>query len=157
MVRLTLALLRICVLVFSFFIATLAASAFLTFALFLGGDTYWLGDDTALMGSLLLAGTAWWIAVQTAFLPFAGLSLLFEFTRWRSFLAHTAAGGAVAIWSARTVELVTDGETVLPYADSDVWLAVLASGFIGGAAHWLIAGHRSGIWLGPDKPDREIG
>ncbi|EFL89664.1 hypothetical protein [Ahrensia sp. R2A130] len=157
MVRLTLAFLRVCVLLFSFAVATFAASAFLTFALFLGGDTYWLGDDVALMGSVLFTFTAWWIAVQTTFMPFAGLALLFEFTSWRSFLAHTAAGGAAALWSARMVELVQDGKVVLPYADRDVWLAVLAAGFVGGATHWLIAGHRSGMWLGPDKPDREIG
>lgn len=157
MVRLTLALLRVIVLLLSFFTATFAASAFLSFALFLGGDTYWLGDDAALMGAVLFTFTAWWIAVQTTLMPFAGLAVLFEFTRWRSFLAHTAAGGAVALWSSRMVELVQGDEAILPYTDRDVWLAVLAAGFIGGATHWFVAGHRSGMWLGPDRPDKVVG
>jgi len=157
MVRLTLALFRMVVLMFSFFIATLAASAFLAFALFLGGDTYWLHDGAVLAGTAVFTFTAWWVAMQTSFLPFAGLVVLFEFTRWRSFLTHTAAGGAVALWAVRLVDDMNQGEAVLPYADRDIWLAVMAAGFIGGATHWLVAGHRSGMWLGPDKPHREIG
>ncbi|MEM1317249.1 MAG: hypothetical protein AAGF29_03180, partial [Pseudomonadota bacterium] len=96
MVRLTLALLRVVMLAVSFFAATFTASTFLAFALFLGGDTYWLGDDAVVMGTGVFIFTAWTIAVQTSVLPFAGLALLFEFTRWRSFLAQTTAGGAVA-------------------------------------------------------------
>lgn len=154
--RLTLALIRLLMLGFSFVLATLASALFMTFALFLNAEAEWLNDDPLVTGgAFLFAMVAWLAAMKIAFLPALAAILTLEFTRWTSLTANLLAGGAVAVTVLALMQSNDAIETTLPYGIRDVSVAIIASGFIGGVAHWVIAGHRAGRWLGPEAADRD--
>lgn len=152
---------RLVVLLFSYVISAGAAALFLTLALFLDGDISWLRDDAgALVGSVGFATLMWFIILQVALLPFLFVVAVLEFSRLSSLLANLSGGGlCAAIIMGLLVE--NDGSEGLPYNDVDIWLAALAAGFVAGLAHWILAGHRAGRWLGrrvgpPPKPDFKV-
>lgn len=148
MTRFILALIRILALILSFLLSTLAASLFVTFALFLGGDPEWLKDDPLVMiGSVGFSVTLWWTIASVLFLPLCGLTIVSEFARLSSLTANLLLGGLSAV--IFMVMHQTLYESDLPYDSAEIWLAALSAGFVGGFTHWMLAGHRAGRWLGP--------
>lgn len=147
MTQFFLALMRITVLSISFLLSTLTAALFITFVLFLGSDVSWLRDDASvIVGSIGFATGAWFTIAQLVFAPFVLLILVFELSKKTSLLLNLLAGGAcavVALLFYPDFQLVNQ----LPYANQEIWLASISSGFVGGFSHWLFAGHRAGRWL----------
>ena len=151
MTRFFLALIRCISLLLSFFLASLIAALFITLALFLGGDAYWLQDDpTVLIASLLFTIGIWFVILQNVFLPFAGLAIIAEFTRLSSMLSNIVLGGMCALYFLIIPNVSYEYSSQLPYDERSYWLAIIAAGFVGGISHWLIAGYRAGRWLGPE-------
>ena len=75
MTRLILALIRTLALALSFILSTLAAAAFISFALFLDGDPEWLGDDPQVAVSTAAFAIAVWFEIAKAF-PLMGESIV---------------------------------------------------------------------------------
>jgi len=141
-------LVRLVTLTVSYIFTTICAALFIVFALFLGGDPSWLGEDPVVAGSAaLFAATLWWQITQLAFAPYCLIVLALEFGRFRSFIMNSAAGGLCALAVLTLFEEIVF-DTDLPYTSNELWTAGIASGFVAGAIHWLIAGHRSGVWMG---------
>ena len=154
MTRFVLASIRFLALVLSFLISTLVAAAFLTFALFLGGNPEWLHNDPAVaLGSVGFAFAAWIEIVRALFLPFLIVAAVADLSRITSLLFNILAGGALSLFYL----VLTPYSFNLPYSQREIWTAALAAGFVAGLVHWVLAGHRAGRWLGPgpeqDLPD----
>lgn len=148
--RFILFIIRCFALTFSFILATLAAAIFITFALFLGGELKWLYDDPAvILASITFTSGIWFVAAQSSLLPFLGISAIAEFARLTSLMFHLLAGGLCSlvylVWQNDQIHIDSD----LPYSKQELWIAILAAGFVAGFIHWAIAGYRSGRWLGP--------
>lgn len=75
-----------------------------------------------------------------SFFPALAFIILAEAFRWRSILAYLAAGGIIGLIAAETT-MVFDG---LAFAEN-LRLICIASGFVGGAVYWLIAGKLAGL------------
>jgi len=146
--------LRVVVLSLSLILSTLAAALMVTLTLFLGGDAGWLReDDLVLAGSLGFAFATWWVILISAVYPLLIAYLLTELARAHSMLLHLVAGALVAIAvvfaNGGMVAVVSAFDNA--FSTSELWLSVLSAGFAGGFIHWLIAGHRAGNWIGPDR------
>ncbi len=151
MTRFFLALIRLVALALSFILSTFAAAGFITFVLFLGADANWLQEDPFVaIGAATFLMAMWLNVAQLSFYPALGIFFVLEFARYSSLLTNLLAGGLCAIATLLLLPEFTQTE-VLPYPNKEVWLAVIASGFIAGLTHWLLAGNRSGRWLGPQK------
>ncbi len=147
-------LFRVFVLAFSFALSTLAAALFITFVLFLGGDAGWLQEDVTVIGGAVLFALAFWLQIAT--LGFAAVALTFlamEIGRFTSLVASLLAGGLCAAIILFSGLAQNAGIEELPYELNQVRLTLIAAGFVGGLVHWLIAGHRSGRWMGQPKPE----
>jgi hypothetical protein len=152
MTRLILALIRLMALALSYMLSTLAAAAFLSFALFLGAETEWLREDPAVaVGTAGFAFAAWLEISRAIFMPFLLIIVIAEFARLSSLLFNVLAGGGLAF----VYMVLTPYSFELPYGEERIWLAALAAGFVGGFAHWMLAGYRAGRWLGP-APDETL-
>lgn len=150
-----LGVLRCLVLCLSFAFSSLAAAAFLTFVLFLNADTGWLAEDPLVAGGTFVFATVTWLAaMQLTFIPAFVVFAVLEFGRLTSLTMNLMAGGFVAL----SLLVIPTGEMSidmsLPYTIRETWTAIIASGFVAGFIHWLLAGHRSGRWLGPAEKDR---
>lgn len=146
MTRLVLALIRFVALCLSFLLSTFAAAAFMTFALFLGGDSAWLKDDPAVaIGSIGFLIGVWVEICRALFAPFLLIMLVAELSRLDSLTFNMVGGGILAVIYMVLLPYAHD----LPYSAREVWLVALAAGFVGGLVHWMLAGHRAGRWLGP--------
>jgi hypothetical protein len=75
-----------------------------------------------------------------SFLPALAFIILAESFRWRSIIAYLAAGGLIGLIAAETT-IAFDG---LAFAEN-LRLITIASGFVGGAVYWLIAGKLAGL------------
>jgi hypothetical protein len=148
MTRLILALIRTIALALSFILSTLAAATFVSFALFLGGDADWLRDDPQVaVGTAGFALAVWFEIARALFVPFIFFILIAEPARLAGLVSNMLVGGGFAL-----VYMVMTGSAVdLPYPQQEIWIAAVAAGFVGGLAHWLLAGHRAGRWIGPAK------
>jgi hypothetical protein len=86
----------------------------------------------------------------------AGVVLLTEILRLRSWLVYAATGALSAVIAVVSIEgRETQGA---PMADSDM-LLFIAGGLVGGLVYWLIAGRRAGAVMpreeGPPPPKRD--
>ena len=148
MTRLILALIRLMALALSYFLSTLAAAAFVTFSLFLGGDASWLsGDPEVAVGSIGFTVAVWFDIASFLFAPFLFLMLIAELARFSGLTINLLAGGLLAVIYMVMLPPALDQ----PYVQQEIWLAALGAGFFGGLVHWILAGHRAGRWLGPPK------
>jgi len=151
MTRFFLALIRIITLALSFTLSTFVAAGFITFVLFLGADTGWLQKDPfVVIGAATFLLAMWLSIAQLSFYPALGIFFILEFARMSSLITSLISGGLCAIAALLLLPEFTQSEA-LPYTNREIWLAVIASGFVAGFTHWLLAGHRSGRWLGPQK------
>ena len=149
-------LIRMVTLAVSYVITSLTASLFVVFVLFLGSDASWLEEDIVVAGSaLVFAATLWWQVAQLAFAPFCLIVLGLELGRFRSLVMNSLAGGLCALVVLTLFETAPI-ETDLPYSDREFWTVGLASGFVAGLVHWLIAGHRAGVWMGTPINEPEV-
>ena len=158
MTRFVLALIRFIALAMSFLLSTLVAAAFVTFVLFLGSDVTWLNNDPAvIVGSFGFLTGVWFVLARTLFVPFIGVVFLAEFLRLSTLLTNLLMGGLMALIFMIPANGTKPGRALehsaLPYPDSQVWLVAIAAGIVGGFAHWLLAGHRAGRWLGQPKEE----
>ncbi|MEE9375183.1 MAG: hypothetical protein V3V04_02485 [Rhizobiaceae bacterium] len=153
MTRFFLALLRITALALSFALSSLSAAAFITFVLFLGSDAGWLQTDPFVtIGAFTFMIAMWFSIAQYAFYPAIAAFFVLEFARLNSLISNLLAGGFCALATLLLMpEFLT--EEALPYPSKNVWAALLAAGFIAGFTHWVLAGHRSGRWLGPQNQE----
>ena len=137
---------RLVALTISFIIATLCAALFITFALFLEGETRWVREDDLAAGSaFIFAMIAWFDIAMRSAAPAALVMLCLELGRFRSLIVNVLAGGAVAL-----IALLAPFSTIEPVdgmSQHQFWSVALATGFTGGFVHWMIAGARSGNWL----------
>lgn len=146
MTRFVLALIRMMALALSFILSSLAAAAFVTFALFLGGETQWLHNDPEVVfGSVGFMFAVWVEISRMLFVPFLVFVLIAEPARLSSLVVNLIVGGLFAV----IYMIMTPYTFDLPYSQQQVWTAALAAGFVGGFAHWILAGSRAGRWLGP--------
>jgi len=146
MTRFVLVLIRMLALSLSFILSTLAAAAFVTFALFLGGETQWLHNDPEVVfGSIGFTLAVWVEIARILFLPFLLYVIIAEPTRLSGLVINLAMGGLFALIYMFMTPYAFD----LPYTEQQIWTAALAAGFVGGFAHWILAGSRAGRWLGP--------
>ncbi|MEE9313859.1 MAG: hypothetical protein V3V02_04350 [Rhizobiaceae bacterium] len=149
MTRFFLALLRLISLTLSFALSTFAAAAFVTFVLFLGSDTGWLQKDPFVaLGAIAFMMAMWLSMAQLSFYPSLAAFCTLEFGRMSSLFSNLLAGGFCAFAAMVLLPEYYGGEA-LPYEARDIWLAMISAGFVGGLTHWILAGHRSGRWLGP--------
>lgn len=159
-----LACLRFVALALSFILSSFAAALFITFVLFLGSDFGWLEEDIlSAIGAIAFATSSWLIIASMALAPSLLAFLVLEFGRFSSLTINLLAGGgvgfAVMVLSfhpgIENTASPANGDnrlqTDLPYSDGEIWAAVLSAGFIAGLSHWILAGHRSGRWLGTPR------
>ena len=98
MTRLILALIRTMALALSFILSTFAAAAFISFALFLGGDAQWLSDDPGVaVGTAGFALAAWFEIARATFVPFIFFVLIAEPARLNGLVLNVVAGGGFAL------------------------------------------------------------
>ncbi|MEL7228542.1 MAG: hypothetical protein AAGK38_01360 [Pseudomonadota bacterium] len=162
MTRLVLFLLRLMALALSYTLSCAVAAAAITFVIFLGQDIGWLAfaperDPAELVLTWASAsaffGTVWFTILPGAFWPAVVVFAVQEGARLRSLLSHLLGGAAIAVAAVVLTIGMGAGPDAPSGLDGGAWLTVLTAGFFGGAAHWLLAGHRAGRWLGPDRPD----
>ena len=88
-----------------------------------------------------------WKRFKALFVPFIFFVLVAEPALLDGLGTNLLVGGDFAL-----VYLVMTGTAVdLPYTQQEIWIAALAAGFVGGLTHRLLAGHRTGRWMGPAK------
>lgn len=119
----------------AYIVALYAAAATMSVALF-GGD---IDVDTAAVALGLSIGFTFYGGL-ISFFPALAFIILAESFRWRSILAYLAAGGIIGLIAAETT-IAFDG---LAFADN-LRLIAIASGFVGGAVYWVIAGKLAGL------------
>ena len=153
MTRFVLALIRLMALALSYLLSTLAAAAFITFALFLGGDAQWLQNDPEVVfGSIGFTLAVWFEISRVLFVPFVLFVLIAEPARLSGLVINLAAGGFFAV----IYMIMTPYTFDLPYSQQQIWTAALAAGFVGGFAHWILAGGSAGRWLGPKSTSTSV-
>lgn len=155
MTRFFLLLWRLFALTLSYLLSTFVAAGFLTFALFLGADPSWLNEDVEVaVWSMGFLGFMWLAITQLTFAPALLAFIVLEFGRMETLLANVLAGGFCAL-VALVLSPAADEVSSLPYPERDVWIAVLAAGFVGGLTHWILAGCRAGRWMGPQTQKQD--
>jgi hypothetical protein len=141
------ALLRLLFLVPIGYIAAIVAAGFMmAFGLF-GYD-----QDPEVIGYFVASVIIWtfW-AGALAFVPAIIAIVLAEAFGWRSILYYLAVGGGIALFGERLV----DHYHSLDFADQRT-VVMLAAGFVGGFAYWLIAGRLAGTGSEPVTPDSRL-
>jgi hypothetical protein len=136
---------RFFVVLFAFWIATIAAAAVLV----LGPSAPDLpqGDAWAFIWFLILTTSAFVAAFS--FAPAAVVILVAESFSLRSVLVHAAAGGAIGLFCGYTlgfVEYAPQFRIDTPFGTNFELMA--AAGIAAGLVYWLIAGRTSGSWRG---------
>ncbi|MEM9734949.1 MAG: hypothetical protein AAF903_15925 [Pseudomonadota bacterium] len=165
MTRLILFILRFAALALSYALSCAVAAATITFIIFLGQDIGWLAlnpqRDPAEMvltwaSASAFFGTVWFSILPAAFWPAVVVFAIQEAEKWRSLLIHVVSGAVIAVSGV----VVTFGLGAVPHVPSGLdgggWLTVLTASFFAGATHWLLAGHRAGKWLEPDRPEAVV-
>lgn len=95
-------------------------------------------------GSLIFVGSYIAFAVGwTTLLPASILIAIAELMRWKSATVNLVLGGVCALFTGLAS---FHGPTDAIPSDSTL-IVLLACGFIGGFAYWLIAGRSAGLWL----------
>lgn len=156
MTRFFLLLIRIFALMLSFMLSTLVAAVFFTFVLFLGADTTWVREDVEVaVASVAFVGFMWITIAQLTLVPAVIAFFVLEAGRMDSLLANLIAGGLCA-FVAMVLAPVAGEPQSLPYLEREIWIAAIASGFVGGFTHWLLAGLRAGRWMGPRSADKDV-
>lgn len=123
----------------AYIFALYAAAVVMSIALF-GGN---IDVETAAMALGLSIGLTLYGGAVT-FLPALAFVILAEAFGWRSIFINLAAGGVIGLIAAE----VTAAYGGLAFADH-LRLICIASGFVGGAVYWLIAGKFAGNRPGP--------
>jgi hypothetical protein len=135
---------RFFVVLFAFWIATIAAAAVLV----LGPSAPDLppqSDAWPIIWFLILTTSAFVAAFS--FAPAAVVILIAESFRLRSVLMHAAAGGAIGLFCSYTlgfVEYAPRFRIDTPFGTNFELMA--AAGIAAGLVYWLIAGRTSGNW-----------
>lgn len=135
---LTLQLLRSAV---GFIAGLVSGGGFLAWSFFSGATAD--GDPVVvvtIVGTALVSAS---VIGASLFLPAVLLVTVAEIASLRSLVYHVGAGGLLAfgLWM-----LGPDGARSQTDALTSAGSIVLAAGFIGGAAYWLLAGRSSGCW-----------
>lgn len=129
--------------VFGFVAGILAAGLFLSWGFFqAAAPDHDPVAFAAMIGTGLVTAS---VVGGFAFIP-AGIAILAaELMRWRSFVFHLGAAGAIglALW--------TFGEEAGTTGLRPGTTIALAAGFLAGAVYWLIAGRSSGCWRTDDR------
>ena len=129
MTRLVLALIRTFAVALSFILSTFAASAFVSFSLFLGGDAEWLRNDPEVaVGTVGFALAVWFEIASVLFVPFIFFVLIAEPARLNGLVTNLVAGGGFAL----VYMVMNDRAVDMPYAPQELWLAAMGAGFVGG-------------------------
>ncbi len=111
----------------------------------------WLREDPLVaIGATTFLLAMWVNIAQLSFFPALSIFFILEFGRMSSLVTNLIAGGLCSIAAYVLIPEFSLNEP-LPYTDKEIWIALLASGFVAGLTHWILAGHRSGRWLGPQK------
>lgn len=127
---------RVLIAIAGFVLAVFAATGFLYAARF--GLPAAAGGPIGTVELLINGGlAASWIGAA-AFLPAVLVVLVTEIGRIRSPIAHLLAGGLIGGAGAM-------GYGGLAPADERAALLLLAAGFVGGFAYWLVAGRTAGL------------
>ena len=134
---------RFFVVLFAFWIATIAAAAVLV----LGPSAPDLpqGEAWPIIWFLILTASAFVAAFS--FAPAAVVILVAESFSLRSVLVHAAAGGAIGLFCGYTlgfVEYAPQFRIDTPFGTNFELMA--AAGIAAGLVYWLIAGRTSGNW-----------
>lgn len=138
-------LFRFFVVLFAYWIATLAAGAVLTFgAVSPGLSTPPAGSDEWVVIWFLVIVTSM-VVGTVAFLPSVIAILLTEVFGWRWLVVHALAGAAIGLFSASSLGFIEWRPDIeLPRIDNTELMA--AAGIAAGFVYWLIAGRRAGVW-----------
>ena len=127
MTRLILALIRAMALALSFILSTFAASAFVSFALFLGGDAEWLRNNPEVaVGTVGFALAVWFEIAGVLFVPFIFFVLIAEPARLNGLVTNLLAGGGFAL----VYMVMNDMAVDMPYTpsqDSAVKLTIFSN------------------------------
>ena len=134
---------RFAMVVFGYAIAALVASLFLNF-IFIGS----FEDAVELINgpSVLVVAFFTLFIGYFAFFPAVVAIVVAESLSRRDWLFYAFAGAAVAV-SATAIYVGTAGwQSGGEATQTDLALAVIASGVAAGIAYWAIAGRRAGLW-----------
>lgn len=137
-------LVRFAMVVFGYAVAALVASLFINFV-FIGS----FEDAVELINGpsgLVVAFFTLFIG-YFAFVPAIVAIVAAELLGRRDWLFHALAGAAVSV-SATAIYVGTAGWQAGEAEQTDLSLAVIASGVAAGLAYWAIAGRRAGLWRG---------
>ena len=138
-------LLRILFLVPLGFIAAVLAAALTIIAGWYGHEISAVLTDPASTGYVIGVGV--WVVLEVgvlAAIPAFIFIVLAELFGWRSVFVYLAAGGAFGLLASGIRGVIWD----MP----DDRLLLLAAGFVGGLAYWLIAGRLAGLGRASEPP-----
>lgn len=125
-------------------IAAGLTAGFGSYDLFIGDPDF--GMEGFVLGFGVVAG-AYFVALAAAPAFFA--IALAEIMRWRSFFYFVGAGGLIAFAASAWL----GGAPALAVIDKSSVL--VASGIVGGAVYWFIAGRRAGSFREAPRPEAE--
>jgi hypothetical protein len=138
-------LLRLVILVPLGFIAAVLAAAFTVLAGWYGHQTADIFTDVEQTGYLI--GVAVWLVLEVgalAAIPAFIVIVLAELFRWRSVFFYLAVGGALGLLASQLNGMLWD--------TPNDQLLLVAAGFVGGLAYWLVAGRLAGLARAPEPP-----
>lgn len=138
-------LVRFAAILIGYLVASLAASAFLNL-LFLGYFGYAPEPGHPTIAPALYFSVPF-LALFVAyfgFMPAAVVILIAEVLGRRDWLFYALGGAVIAIVFLGFAHNTGDGE--FDVADTNVRLALVGAGMVGGIFYWLSAGRRAGSW-----------
>jgi hypothetical protein len=141
---------RFFVVLFAFWIASIAAAAVLVLGA--GAPDLPRPDDWPVVIVLILTTSAFVAAFS--FAPSVVVILLAESFAWRSALLYAVAGGVVGLFCGYTLGLVEYAPRFrfdVPFGTNFELMA--GAGIAAGLVYWLIAGRTAGGWRGETKTD----
>lgn len=155
MSRLVAYLIRFAVILAGYVVASLAASAFLNI-LFLGyfGYAPEPGHPTIATALYFSVPFVALFVAYFAFMPAAVAILIGEVLGRRDWLFYALGGAAVAIVFLGFVHNV--GDASFDVTATNVRLAVVGCGMVGGIFYWLSAGRWAGSWRREPMPDPDL-
>ncbi|MDG4885172.1 hypothetical protein [Mesorhizobium sp. WSM4884] len=147
-------LVRIAAILIGYLVASLAASAFLN-VLFLGYFGYGPEPGHPSIAPALYFSVPF-LALFVAyfgFMPAAVVIVIAEVLGRRDLLFYALGGAVIAILFLGLAHNTGDGE--FDVADTNVRLALVGAGMVGGIFYWLSAGRWAGSWRREPLPDPE--
>ena len=140
---------RFFVVIFAFWLASLAAGATLVLGAVAPAADVSQGEHAAPVLWLLIFTTGTFVAAF-AFVPAIVVILLSESFGWRSVVFHAIAGGGIGLFCGYTfgfIERVPDLRLDSPFGTNFELMA--AAGIAAGLVYWLVAGRTAGAWRTP--------